>query len=447
MSSEDVFSSRASLDAIFRPFDTNDTNAVDVMVVGTKEGNLHISIYDSFVVGSFKSPVIMGASAAQLIRHASHKQYSTHSLLLKSPDPQGRLFLVPMDLRFVSASSEYLSLLASRSSALQNLLRYIHEVQKLMASEWKLTQDLPGKFLRNINETLTEKDNRDIVQALYHSVATGHTFPDVREWLVDELTERVSVRPSSYRSYSHTQGHKRWDKAVTSGLQNLKQLVHENMLPALDRCSVILSRFSGIAKFRGSTDTIGFSSQQISMLTDTVACLHLVSSKILIRVVDELELFTSFSAWLRYEIDRLASEASSTPIDDAAEKESAVDHSKVLLYIETAMTTSPLATYFGDTSEGDFNQTWKNAEQGIPIFDLLDKQIQKQERGQQYLTALPRVELLCKYLTKQASMVFSQIAESEKRNVLFGDTLEICSVDKGGAMDMVMNDVVGRTQT
>ena len=163
------------------------------MVVGARRGNLHLSIYDSFVVGSFKSPVIMGGSPAQLVLHASHQDYSTHSLLLKSPDEEGRRFFVPMDLRFVSASSDYLSLLASRSSALQNLLRYVHEVQKLMASEWKSTQDLPGKFLRNINETLMEKDNRDIVQALYHSVATGHTFPDVREWLVDELSERVNL--------------------------------------------------------------------------------------------------------------------------------------------------------------------------------------------------------------------------------------------------------------
>jgi anaphase-promoting complex subunit 4 len=60
-----------------------------------------------------------------------------------------------------------------------------------MVNEWKATQDLPGKFLRNINETLGEKGNRDLVQALYHSVATGHTFPAVREWLVDELSERV----------------------------------------------------------------------------------------------------------------------------------------------------------------------------------------------------------------------------------------------------------------
>lgn len=412
------------------------------MVVGTRGGDLHISIYDSFVIGTFKSPITQGGSPAQLILHASHPQYSTHSLLLKSTDEEGRLFLVPMDLRFVSASSEYLSLLASRSSALQNLLRYVHEVQKLMAAEWKSTQDLPGKFLRNINETLMEKGNRDIVQALYHSVATGHTFPDVKEWLVDELSERVSFLSFFDALYSLKQGHKRWDKTVNSGLQNLKQLVHENMLPALDRCSVILSRFSGIAKFRGATESIGFSSLQISMISDTVACLHLVSSKILIRVVDELDLFTSFSAWVRYEIDRLASESSSTPVDDAADKESAIDHSKVLSYIQSAMTTSPLDNYFAASSDSDFQQSWKNAEQGTAMFDLLDKQIQKQERSQGYVSPLARVDVLCKYLTKQASAVFGQIAEAEKRNVLFGNVVDIGDVGKGSIMDIKMSGLV-----
>lgn len=58
-------------------------------------------------------------------------------------------------------------------------------------------------------------------------------------------------------------GHKRWDKAVTTGLDNLKRLVHENMLPALERCSVILSRFSGIARFQGSNGSDSFTSQQV----------------------------------------------------------------------------------------------------------------------------------------------------------------------------------------
>lgn len=161
------------------------------MVVGTKEGHIHLTIYDSFVVGSFDSPLSAGGEPPYLVLHASNEQYSTHGLLMKSPGPVEALYLVPMDLRFISASSEYLSLLASRSTALQNLLRYINQVRGLMASEWKATQELPGKFLRNINETLSEKGNRDVVQALYHSVATGHTFPEVREWLVDELAERV----------------------------------------------------------------------------------------------------------------------------------------------------------------------------------------------------------------------------------------------------------------
>jgi anaphase-promoting complex subunit 4 len=179
------------LDALFSPFDPDSNNTVDVMVVGTNEGDIHLSIYDTFLIGSFTSPIVANNLRSQLILHASHEQCSTHAMLMKSTTNESLSF-IPMDLRFISASSEYLSLLASRSTALNNLLRYIHQVQLLMISEWKATQDLPSRFLGNINETLSEKDTRDIVQALYHSVATGHTFPAVREWLVDELAERVS---------------------------------------------------------------------------------------------------------------------------------------------------------------------------------------------------------------------------------------------------------------
>jgi anaphase-promoting complex subunit 4 len=194
---EDVFCSRSSLDALFRPFDPKDNDAIDVMVVGSAEGNIHLSIYDSFVIGSFKSPVIVNNKPCCLVLHSSHRQYSTHSLLM-SPNDSKSLYFVPMDLRFISASSEYLSLLASRSTALQNLLRYIHQVQISMASEWKLTQELPRRFLGSISETLGDPEGQAIVQALYHSVATGHTFPAVKEWLVDELAERVRSSPPAH---------------------------------------------------------------------------------------------------------------------------------------------------------------------------------------------------------------------------------------------------------
>ncbi|KAH9222829.1 anaphase-promoting complex, cyclosome, subunit 4-domain-containing protein [Leptodontidium sp. 2 PMI_412] len=425
--SEDVFSSRSSLDALFRPFDPKDNTSVNVMVVGSKEGHIHLSIYDSFEIGAFVSPVVINGAPCHLIRHASHQEFSTHALLMQAPKSDESLYFVPMDLRFISASSEYLSLLASRSTALNNLLRYIHQVEILMISEWKSTQELPSRFLRNINETLAEReDNRDIVQALYHSVATGHTFPAVREWLVDELSER---------------GHKRWDKAVTTGLENLRRLIHENMLPALERCSLILSRFLGIVKFQGSNSSMGFTSQQITLIMDIVACLHLVSSKILIQVVDELELFSSFSMWLRHEIDRLASD-SSLPNEDA-EKESSIDHSKVLLYLQTIMTSSPLATFLNDSPLHESVETWNHSKHGLPMFELLDKELQKQERGLQFLQPLPRVDLLCKFLEQQAHTIFSQIAEAEKRNVLFRKPQNVGVIEADGPVDMRMsvNDI------
>lgn len=188
----DVFNSRASLDTLFRPFDPKDRTIVDIMVVGTKEGNIHLRIYDSFSLGTFERPITMNGKPLLLRHHTSHVTTLTHSLFLSSDDEPSSVYYSPMDLRFGRKPQGDLSLLASRSTALQYLLRYIEETQSLMFSEWKSAQELPRRFISNVNETLAENDSHDLVQALYHSVATGHTIPTVKNWLVDELTERVS---------------------------------------------------------------------------------------------------------------------------------------------------------------------------------------------------------------------------------------------------------------
>ncbi len=225
------------------------------------------------------------------------------------------------------------------------------------------------------------------------------------------------------------QGHKRWDKAVTSGLENLRKLVHEHLLPALERCTLIMSRLSGIVKYQGLNDTMGFSSHQIDLVMDTLACLNLVSARILTYVVDEIDLFAAFSAWLRHEIDRLASDSSSSPSDDAAEKEASIDRSKVLLYVQTTMTKSRLSAFFEENMTEDNKKQDLSAEQGLPMFELLDKELQKHGLGLPYMKSLPRVELLCKHLGQQTTVMFQQIADAEKRNVLFGEPTLLGSWD------------------
>ena len=190
---DDVFSSRASLDAIFHSSkDTNDS--VNVLSVGFDDGTVHLRIFDCFEIGSFPVGSSPGISdSCRILRHASHPLSSTHALLTSPVDggARGPLELVTMDLRFITKSGRYLSLLASKTTQLQNLLRYIGQVQRQIEIEWKNAQELPARFLRSVNEELQEKCQCDFITAIYHLVVTGHCFEPMKEFLTDIVGERV----------------------------------------------------------------------------------------------------------------------------------------------------------------------------------------------------------------------------------------------------------------
>lgn len=201
-----VFTTRASLESLFRPFTQETADQVDVMIVGTDDGQVHLSIFDSFIIGSFQYTIddqdlpetAEKSPSLKLIHHASHHDLTTHSLLFQpiADEKIKELYLVPMDLTFIHSSPENLSLLASKTTTLQKLLRYVKQVQTHMIYEWQSTRELPHKFIDSINETLRESGNyggMDVGQAMYHTVVTGCTFPEVKEWLVDQLAERVGL--------------------------------------------------------------------------------------------------------------------------------------------------------------------------------------------------------------------------------------------------------------
>ncbi|KAH6890369.1 anaphase-promoting complex, cyclosome, subunit 4-domain-containing protein [Thelonectria olida] len=407
-----VFTLRTGIDFLFQPPKPSDYDQVTVMIIGTSDSKLQLSIYDSFIIGSFPCPELSSSGTSQLIYHASHPKVSTHALLLadKSEEPE-EVHLVPMDLPFISSSPINLSLLASKLTTLQNLLRYLKQAQLHMQAEWKNTRELPTRFLRSVEGDLenAEAGPRGIVPALYHTVVTGHAYPPVREWLVDSLAER---------------GHKRWDKAVVSGLENLRNLVHEHFLPALDRCSIILSRLKGLAQFYDDRDDIGFTVAQINRVTDIISCLSLIGHKVLIIVMDELDHFSSFSTWLRFEIDRLASSTSSMR-EELDEKEATIDHGKVLTYIETYLVESPLKIFFDETSKEDHDTDLAHIGDGPNLLDELDTQIKKFENGQPHMKALPHVDFLVDYMTTWSSRIFEGIAEAKKRSVRFGNPIKL----------------------
>ncbi|ETS76021.1 hypothetical protein PFICI_12965 [Pestalotiopsis fici W106-1] len=431
-----VFTTRSSLEFLFRPFSPETADLVDVMLVGTDDEAIHLSIYDSFVIGKFQYTIpaaempepLDAVPSLKLTHHASHQDLTTHSLLLQpsTGEEKNQIYLVPMDLTFIHSTLENLSLLASKTTTLQKLIRYVRQVQIHMMADWQSTRELPHRFLDSINDTLKETGKygqMDVGQAMYHTVVTGHTFPEVKEWLVDQLAER---------------GHKRWDKAVVSGLESVRNLVHENFLPALERIATILSRLLGIARFHDSKDEIGFTGIQITKVMDMVSSLMLVGNKILLAVMEELELFRAFSTWIRYEIDRLAS---STVSDELTEKEATMEHGRILTYIQQFMPASPLRFYLSKVTTEDAARESANAEGITPLFDIVDKHIKKQEEGKQQQTTITQIEYIEGLLGRHADVVFQGIATAGKRSVRFGQLQHIKLEHDIAKLDIQMRSV------
>lgn len=187
-----VFTLRTGIDFLFQPFKPEDSEEVSVLIAGTDTSAVHLSIYDSFSIGTFKYQRPNEPGNLRLVAHASHRAVSTHTLLFR-PEDTRVLEIVPMDLSFVASSPINLSLLASKLTTLQKLLRYVRQCFLHMQVEYGNSRELPSRFLASVQEDLKGSENgpRDIVAALYHTFVTGHTYDVVREWLVDSLAERV----------------------------------------------------------------------------------------------------------------------------------------------------------------------------------------------------------------------------------------------------------------
>ena len=210
---------------------------------------------------------------------------------------------------------------------------------------------------------------------------------------------------------------------MVSGLENLRSLIHENFLPTLERCTVILSRLKGLAQFHDSREDIGFSATQISKVMDIVSSLTLVGHKALLVVMDELEHFTTFSSWLRFQVDRLGSTTSEG--EELTEKEATMNIGKVLTYIERYLIDSPLRIFFGELDQAERSADWGRVEDGACLLDLLTSQLKKLEAGQDAMKALPRVEFLVDYASHCSNHIFKDIAEAKKRSIRFGKPIRL----------------------
>ena len=211
-------------------------------------------------------------------------------------------------------------------------------------------------------------------------------------------------------------------------------MVHEHLLPALERCAVVVCRLRGLCRYQHSNSSLGLSLTDLNSVLDSTSCLTLLAHHILHRSGVEARLFTSFSTWLRHEIDVQSYDPGSSS-NDPAEKDIEIDYPKLLDYIKGPMMNSYLSKFLASdssTTEGSI----VNGE--CPTYEVFKKSLAKLECGRLADERVLGLRELTSFLARRCRALFVQIAEAQKRNVLFGAPIQVLADDAASITDMKM---------
>ncbi|KIW31099.1 uncharacterized protein PV07_02780 [Cladophialophora immunda] len=433
---DDVFSTRSSVDVLFHGGGSNGSagpGGVDALLVGLSNENggcaAQLRVFDSFDIGTVDLTGVLPPGQAagrtsRVLRMESHPFMSTVFLVIEQSPREGTassLHLLSLDLSFIPQTGRNLPLVARKVSQLGYLLRYISQVRTQLVAEVKAAFDLPGRFLRNINESLAEGDeNADFTFAAHHLAVTGICSPKLKEWLVDEVGDR---------------GLKRWENAVGDCLEVVRRMTSECLLPALERSLAVLSRLDGLARFGPTSSKLGLDQKNVERLTETIDALGILGEDLLLDVVAETREFAAFIKWLKWECEVEALEEDSERAEEMRESWTGEGELRLVLdYVGGAMKESRLNKYLlGEAKEQEAGLLASfDDDSDLGFYADFTKLRASGNKDK----SMPTLSELVDRLQRQCEAVFARIAETFRESILTSYLQELPSECAGDNMDV-----------
>jgi anaphase-promoting complex subunit 4 len=188
----EIFTSQTLLETALHKGSSKELHFLNTFLLSDSNGSIRVVLYDSLNIGSIAIPELQKGSTVKYLRHASHPLAHSHVVLAKIRSGQQEHFgLIPISLRFLKSVGRNVHFIDFKTAQLEMLVQYIGECISVIHHHWKHAHDLPRRFQQNITEVLSEKEEPDLSQSLYQLAATGYCSNTLKEWLTDELAERV----------------------------------------------------------------------------------------------------------------------------------------------------------------------------------------------------------------------------------------------------------------
>lgn len=411
---EDVFSTRTSVDAIFHSSkQSTESSTTEIVVTAQSDTHIHIRIFDSFEVGdidiSQAARSLPNTQFGRIERIVTHPLSQALYLIVQEPQelhsrasrshaksakgPPAH-HLIRLNLEFLQHSVSSLPILATKATQLQNLIRYLQQIEAQMAREAKSAFDLPARFIRNLEEDLKEQDGEGSTfeTSAYNTLLTGQVHGKFKEWLVEILGDR---------------GVKRWDKSVSDCLDLIRRLVNENWNPAVERAGIVVSRLSGIA---AADDFFGLEQHILDNLQQTIDVMAIMGEDLLKDVCTELAGFNTFMKWLKREVEMAGLEDTSEKLDEMREGSDYSETKKVMKYIANNLRNTSVKKYIHD--QGSSTRVEISDEDDADFYDIFKKN--RQAKEPQSIS----IKILTARLTQQCERMFQQAASRLREGVL-----------------------------
>lgn len=193
-------------------------------------------------------------------------------------------------------------------------------------------------------------------------------------------------------------------------------IVLENLLPALDRCTLIVSTLRGLAKFHETSWLFRTPIQHFTAILGSLRSIRLLAHEILTHARLERRQFIHFSKWLRHEIDLQALETSSDAFAEASEREIGVDYAQILDYLKGGLTESSILQFVRRHAEMVTEHREGEEDVAMISYDDTRKALDDHKRGAAVADDALNIWNMFLQLQDQCRVVFSQITLWQAQN-------------------------------
>ena len=201
--------------------------------------------------------------------------------------------------------------------------------------------------------------------------------------------------------------------------------MHENLLPALLRFSIVVSRLRGLSKFEESRVALDLETSELDLVFDTISCLQLLCHTILIYTGQELRQFSAFSSWLRQEIETQATDPLSSTAEENADKDMMPNYHQILEYVQGAMQHSKLYELLNIRHSNENPAKLEVMEDHNLLYNRYKVEVKKIRQGKRRENALRGLESLVGRLHRQCKTMFQRTAAAQGRKVRFGNLVDV----------------------